>query len=164
MRGNGKRNEFGQTILTSDYGHDDLTRHRDDIPAPTTVRTPVRSAITRPEEAQMNTTTRTTRTAALIALLDADAPAKQVGTAAHALRVRQAHINPEVTRDMDILDDMEAAWLTDRFAVTVPLERLDDFRTWVHSRGMAPCGRGSYDVAAFDDQDVAWHEIIAAVR
>ena len=101
-------------------------------------------------------------TRSLTALLDPKASAKAVNDQ-RSLAVRIKMTDPSVTRDMDILDDVEAVWLTDDMAITVPVEKVNAFRTWVASRGTAPVGRGSYTVDTFGDQDVTWDGVIAAV-
>lgn len=115
MRGNGKTTQFGQTLIASDYGADDLWRYRDDLPVDTGLAL-ARTDNTRPEEANMQ----------MIALLDEEAPAK---------------VTRYQTREPDFFEDGRAYWIGADGVVSVRIEDLRAFRIYVASRCMAPIGR-----------------------
>ena len=104
MSNNGSRLTAYAMVKFDDFGVDQF--NRDDQSVTTTIRTPVQ----RPQEAKM--------TRSLTALLDPKASAKAVNDQ-RSLAVRIKMTDPSVTRDMDILDDVEAVWLTDDMAITL---------------------------------------------
>ena len=113
MRGNGKTNAFGQTLLRSDYGADNLWRYRDealDLGASVASGTLVGSTTT-----------------LLVAEIDPDAPAKE-----HRY---------DRLREPDFCEDGYAHWIGTEGVVSVGLESTAGFRSWVRCRGMSPLAR-----------------------
>jgi len=143
MRGNGKINAFGQTILASDYGADDLTKYRDDVSEPARL-TLVGSHADRHGS---------TEVLASIAVLDESMPA-------------MVH-RYDTLREPDFYDlsTGESVWLSESVVVTVPLDRLRDFRAYVKTRGLAPCGRSAYKLYVLVGGDIpAWDAIEIACK
>lgn len=98
----------------------------------------------------------------IVTLVDPDAPAKRVRTTAEVVARLTRHT---VTRE-PVIDEVtgEAVWVGDDLLVTVPVERLNDFRAWVATGGSAPCGRGSYTVESLTREDPSFRRVIEAVR
>lgn len=115
----------------------------------------------------MNTTTRTTHRRQ-VALLDPNAKAKvtrpPVQFRHDPIVMRAKATNPTVTREPDLVDDAEAMWFGDTFAVVVPLEHLDTFRAWVNCRGLSTSGRGTYRIEHLVWSEVDWARLYATVR
>jgi hypothetical protein len=100
----------------------------------------------------------------LLALVDADAPTKVTRPWKNEPAVQRAK-RALSTREPDIFDEVtgEALWFGEGFAVVVGLDRLDDFRAWIATRCMAPCGRGSFGVDALVTADVGWERVLQTV-
>ena len=106
------------------------------------------------------------RNVRLAAKVEADAPAKVRRPVKwrHEPEVMQAKFLCS-TREPDIFDEVtgHAIWFGDTFAVVVPAERLDGFRTWVACRGMTPGGL-SHTVEHLTTANATLDEVLAAVK
>lgn len=117
----------------------------------------------------MKTNTLHAQARKLTALIDPDAPAKVTRWANEPAIVAAKQYRHGVTREPDVLDEVagEAIWLDDDLAVVVPLERLDAFRAYVNCRGLAPCGRGAFNVQSMHHEgsvECSWERLDRAVR
>jgi len=151
MRGNGKINAFGQRVLVNDYGADDLNRHRDDLRLesgrPVIPGGAVAIAVPRQD------------VEGILAVLDATMPAKTT--------VWERLTDFDVTREPDLLDEVEAAWIGEDMVLVVPVERLDDFRAYVATHGLSPCGRGAFKLHLLTRESAdlpVWDAVESCVR
>lgn len=92
----------------------------------------------------------------MIALLDGDAPAKQV---------------QPVLREPDMIDDGQVYWFGGRsgseYAVSVPLERVGDFDAYMRSVGLSVLGRDSFridEVGVYPSESTIYDALKEAVR
>lgn len=115
----------------------------------------------------MNTKT-ATRTARMAVVLDPKAKAKVTRPPVkfrHEPAVMRARATcASITRTPDVIDDTEVVWFGDTFAVVVPLEHLDTFRSYIHARGLSTCGRGTYRIEHLTYTEVTWARLYDAVR
>lgn len=165
-----RTNDFGQPLM-DDYGLDAVIVRKRLADSGSDTRLNLTTALgdqpprSRPQEAQMHTTTPTTYR--LAADLDAKAPAK-VRRHSHEPEVMKAKAERHTAvRIPDVLDEVtgEAVWFAEGAVIVVPMEDLNTFRAWISCRGLSTCGNGTYRVESLGDSvDLTWEQLHAAVR
>lgn len=120
------RTEFGMLVTENDHGADDINHLRHDIP--------------RADEVQHDLRVHSQITA----LLDEGMPVGGYKTPTD-LNERRIHglgssRITKLLREPDMYDDGYAVWIGPTAAVSVPVERVDEFRAYMHVNGMVGGG------------------------
>lgn len=119
-----KVNEFGQEILTSDYGDDDLNFIEGCVEPSVAERTD--------RDVRLNTQ--------IMALLTVDEPAYTA----------YEHTSTTKLRDADFYDDGMAFWIGDQGVVAVSVEKVPEFEHHLSVNGMTDYGAHTYTIEQFD--------------